>query len=164
MANCRTCRKQLSIVERLAGVCHECVDRDHKSAVKAREEGSLPGASSFDAAASLITLSTEALHPNPTAERLGIVTASCIYGAHLGKDIMAAWRDVFGGRAVSAEKIFADARNDCLEELRISAAKLGATAVIATVITQQELAGGGKSMIMVTATGTAIRDGKDKAA
>lgn len=167
MAICKDCGNELKLLERLDGICGACfqkkVDDIHAEAaarVTAAAEA-VTQASQIDAAtatASLaIELSTETICSDPTARRLGVVSASCIYGAHLGKDVIAMWRDVIGGRVPSAEKLFADARAECLADLKLAATKLGATGIIAVQINHQELAGGGKNMVMVSATGTAIR-------
>lgn len=104
-----------------------------------------------------IAVSTEAVCPDPGAERLGVVVGTCIFGQHVGRDIMNAWTDMTGGRAMSAERLFSEARTMALRDLRAEAARLGADAVIAVNIDHRDLTGGGKSMVMVTAVGTAIR-------
>jgi len=104
-----------------------------------------------------IALTTETVAPFPVERRLGIVTGTCIFGQHIGRDIATFWRDFVGGRAKAAEHVFASARSAALDALRLEAVKLGATAVVAVQVSHQELGGGGKSMVMVTATGTAVK-------
>lgn len=161
MAKCRQCGKQLGFVDGLAGICGDCIASNREGSVALARANSSDEGTQIDAAtatASLaIELSTETVCSDATARRLGIVSASCIYGAHLGKDVIAMWRDVIGGRVPSAEKLFADARTECLADLKLAAAKLGATSIVAVQISHQELTGGGKNMVMVSASGTAIR-------
>lgn len=104
-----------------------------------------------------VVLSTSAVGTIPDAELLGIVSGTCVFGQHIGRDIMSAWRDLTGGRARAAETVFNDARQAALIDMSAAAAALGATEVFAVHIDHQELGGRGKSMVMVTATGTAIR-------
>lgn len=167
MANCKLCGRELSFLERFDGVCGPCFkqrieDRQQTAdELIATESEAVAARAEADAAdvlaASSVTVSTEALLADQSAERLGIVSANCIYGGHLGKDMVSAWHDTFGGRSSSLERLFSQARDTALQELKIAALKLGADAVIAVQLSHQELAGGGKSMVMVTATGTAVR-------
>ena len=108
-------------------------------------------------ASNSIALSTETVVADHLFERLGLVSAICIYGSHLGKDIMSSFRDLVGGRSTAIEQVFNDATNNCLSDLRFKAHQMGATEIFAIQLHHQELAGGGKSMVMVTASGTAVR-------
>lgn len=65
-------------------------------------------------------------------------------------------RDVFGGRSSATQKILRDARITCLQELKNEANNLGANAVIATRLDYSEFSGGGKSMLFLVASGTAV--------
>ena len=160
MATCISCGKQVGWMDVVKGQCRDCWEKaplrtpeDVQTAKAALTEQ----ASAKSAAAQAVLLTTETILPEGIATRLGVVTGTCIYGQHLGRDIMTAWRDMTGGRAAAAEKVFADAREAALMDLRRQAHDLGADAVIALSLTHQELAGGGKSMVMVTATGTAVK-------
>lgn len=82
------------------------------------------------AEADRIQLSTSSLIPDEDRERTGMVTATGIFGAHPGKDIMTAWRDLFGGRAASAERVFADATDAGLADLRQKGPALTAAVVL----------------------------------
>lgn len=105
-------------------------------------------------------LSTETAAPDlKIVQRLGIVTAECAFGMNLFKDIFAVGRDIFGGRSASIQTALKDARNTALDELRLEASKLGANAVIAVDLDYSEISGGGKSMLFLVATGTAVKLG-----
>jgi uncharacterized protein YbjQ (UPF0145 family) len=104
-----------------------------------------------------IMLTTETSVELNISVRLGIVTAECVVGMHVFKDIAASFRDVFGGRSDSVQSGLREAKNTALNELRAEARKLKANAVIAVTLTYSEIAGGGKSMLLVAATGTAVK-------
>lgn len=106
-----------------------------------------------------VLLTTEAILPGAEVERLGVVTGTCIYGQHVGRDIVAALTDFVGGRATGIEKLFAEARTAALDDMRTEAARLGADTILALQISHQEMSAGGKSMVMVFATGTAVKSG-----
>ena len=105
-----------------------------------------------------IMLTTEtSIHGNVIAERLGIVTAECAFGMNLLKDLFAGVRDIVGGRSKSTQKVLRDSRETVLAELRNEAYLLDADAVIAIDLDYSEFSGGGKSMLFIVASGTAVK-------
>lgn len=90
-------------------------------------------------------------------ERLGIVAAEVVIGMHIFRDIGAAFRDVFGGRSGTMQNGLKDLRESALKELKLEAAKLGADAVVAVDLDYSEISGGGKNMLFLVASGTAVR-------
>lgn len=91
------------------------------------------------------------------AHRLQIVTAECVFGMNLIKDFLAEVTDLVGGRSNTTQKLFRIARETVLQELREEAYLAGANAVIAVNLQYSQLAGKGTSMLMVVATGTAVK-------
>jgi uncharacterized protein YbjQ (UPF0145 family) len=85
----------------------------------------------------------------------GIVTGQAIMGANMFRDLFAAIRDVVGGRAGAYENVLRDARDDAMKELQAEARALGANAVIGIDLDYGAV-GSGESMLMVTASGTAV--------
>ena len=79
-----------------------------------------------------------------------------ITGINFIKDFAAGLRDFFGGRSGSYEKELMDARQHALAELQDRAASLGADGVVG-IDFDYEVLGGNNSMLMVTASGTAVR-------
>ena len=90
-------------------------------------------------------------------ERIEIITAECVYGMNIFRDLFARARDIVGGRSVASQKILRDARKICLSELKIEAHSLGADAVIGVDLDYSEFSGGGKSMLFIVASGTAVK-------
>jgi len=98
--------------------------------------------------------------PNIEGRRIttyyGIVTGEAIMGANIVRDIFAAVTDIIGGRSGAYEEKLQDAREVALREMEEYAAKLGANAVVGVDI-DYEVVGQGGSMLMVSASGTAVR-------
>ena len=86
---------------------------------------------------------------------LGIVHGEAIIGANIFRDMFAAVRDIVGGRAGAYENVLGDARRTALDEMSAAATKIGANAVVGIDLDYETLGSGG-SMLMVTASGTAV--------
>lgn len=86
----------------------------------------------------------------------GVISAEVIIGANFLKDIMGGLRDFFGGRSGTYEKVLEEARQNALNELSHKAQAMGANAVIGIDL-DFETVGSGGSMLMVVASGTAVR-------
>ncbi|HBI88047.1 YbjQ family protein [Sphingobacterium multivorum] len=86
---------------------------------------------------------------------LGIVSSEVVLGASAIKDMMAGFRDFFGGRSNSYERAFQETRETALRELEDRARALGADAVVGVRLDFQTVGTGG--MMMVGATGTAVK-------
>ncbi len=85
----------------------------------------------------------------------GIVTAEVIIGANIFRDLFAGIRDIVGGRSGSYERPLKEARKTALAELQDEARALGANGVIG-IDFDYEVIGQGGSMLMVSASGTAV--------
>jgi uncharacterized protein YbjQ (UPF0145 family) len=86
----------------------------------------------------------------------GMVTGEAIIGANIFKDFFAAITDVVGGRSGAYEKALKDAKEIAVEEMKQAAQALGANAVIAIDL-DYETVGKDSGMLMVSASGTAVR-------
>ncbi len=85
----------------------------------------------------------------------GVVAGEAILGANIFKDLFAGLRDIVGGRSGSYERELQRAREIALEELQERAQEAGANAVIGVDL-DYEVLGQNNSMLMVTASGTAV--------
>lgn len=113
-------------------------------------------ASPWKDARGIIVSTTPTLEGRPIQDYLGIVTGEVIVGANLVRDLFANIRDIVGGRSGSYERILADARHQAIEELQAEAASRGANAVVGIDL-DYEVIGDTGSMLMVSASGTAVR-------
>jgi len=104
----------------------------------------------------VLVSTTPTLEGRPIQEYLGIVTGEVIVGANLFRDLFANIRDIVGGRSGSYERILADARRQAIEELQAEAAAMGGNAVVGIDL-DYEVIGPNGSMLMVSASGTAVK-------
>ena len=159
MAQCAKCGKDLFRIQLIDGTCLQCIEaaRDEAAATEKRQrEDEKAQRDAEQVAASRIILTTETAHNLPVDRRLDIVTAEVVIGMHLFKDIASAWRDAFGGRSKVMQDGLRDARREALSELRREAHALGADAVVGVDLDYSEISGGGKSMLFLVASGTAV--------
>ncbi|MBD8891497.1 heavy metal-binding domain-containing protein [Roseibium litorale] len=103
----------------------------------------------------MLVTTTSTLQGREIAEYKGIVTGEAILGANVFKDFFAGIRDIVGGRSGAYEEELAKARTIALQEMQQQAAALGANGVIGVDL-DYETVGQNGSMLMVSATGTAV--------
>lgn len=99
---------------------------------------------------------TPTIEGKPIQEYLGIVTGEVIVGANLFRDLFANIRDIVGGRSGSYERILRDAREQAIEELQAECSSRGGNAVVGVDL-DYEVIGDTGSMLMVSASGTAVK-------
>ena len=103
----------------------------------------------------MISTTTPTIEGRPVQRYCGIVTGEVIAGANLVRDIFASFSDIFGGRSGKYEEVLTRAREQALAEMEAKAQALGANAVIG-VDFDYEVLGKAGSMLMVSASGTAV--------
>ncbi len=92
------------------------------------------------------------------AEYFDVCSGEAVVGANIFRDLFASVRDIVGGSSGSHEKVLADARRMALDNLEEQAAGLGAVAQVGVDL-DYEVLGDKGSMLMVVASGTAVRLG-----
>jgi len=104
----------------------------------------------------MILTTTNNIDNKPVKDYLGIVTGETIIGANIVKDVFASIRDIVGGRSGSYERVLREAKDTALKEMKENAEKLNADAVIGIDL-DYETVGNRGGMLMVTASGTAVK-------
>jgi Uncharacterized conserved protein len=104
----------------------------------------------------MVLTTTPSLEGHQITDYLGIVTGETIIGANVFRDIFASIRDIVGGRSSSYEEVLRKAKDTALREMQAHAEAMGANAVVGIDL-DYETVGGSGSMLMVTASGTAVR-------
>ena len=103
----------------------------------------------------MLTTTTPIIEGKRITKYYGIVTGETIVGANIFRDFFASIRDIVGGRSNSYEEVLRKAKNSALREMEDQAMRLGANAVIGVDL-DYETVGQNGSMLMVTASGTAV--------
>lgn len=105
----------------------------------------------------MIVTTTDSVDGARVAEYLGIVSGDAVLGTNIFKDMFASIRDIVGGRTASYEKILQEAKATALAEMTDRARQLGADAILAVDLDYEVIGGDSKTLLMVTANGTAVR-------
>jgi uncharacterized protein YbjQ (UPF0145 family) len=103
----------------------------------------------------MIVTTTPQIEGKKISRYLGIVTGEAIMGANLFKDLFASITDILGGRSGAYEKELIRAKEISLQELEQRAQEMGANAVVGVDL-DYEVLGRDNSMLMVSASGTAV--------
>jgi uncharacterized protein YbjQ (UPF0145 family) len=85
------------------------------------------------------------------------VTAECVFGMNVFRDLFADITNLLDGRSKESQKVLRDARNTCLAELKSEAAGLGADGVMGINLDYSEISSKEKSMLFLVASGTAVK-------
>ncbi|MEX0318358.1 MAG: heavy metal-binding domain-containing protein [Ruegeria sp.] len=101
----------------------------------------------------MIVTTTPSVEGRQIVEYHGIVVGEAIMGANVVRDFFASITDVVGGRSGAYESKLQDARETALHELEMRAANKGADAVVGVDLDYEVV---GESMLMVSASGTAV--------
>lgn len=109
----------------------------------------------------MIFTTTSAVEGRDIERQLGLVSADVVRGVNSIRDLAANLADTFGTRSGTLEREIATARAEAAKEIGEAAEKLRADAVIGLRVDVQLLRDASSSMVMVTATGTAVRLGPD---
>lgn len=104
----------------------------------------------------MIVTTTPAIEGKQIVEYKGVVFGEVISGVNFIKDIAAGLSNFFGGRSASYEEELIQARENAMREMEQRASQLGANAVVGVDI-DYEVLGADNGMLMVTASGTAVR-------
>lgn len=103
----------------------------------------------------MLVTTTHKVEGYPVTQYLGIVSGETIAGINVLKDLGAGLRNIFGGRSAGYEEELVNARNSAYQEMVARAQQLGAEGIVGFSYSFQTMGQG--DMLMVSATGTAVR-------
>ncbi len=104
----------------------------------------------------MLYTTTSLLQGREVEAYLGVVFGDSVLGVNVFKDILGGLRDIVGGRSGTYERELGSARDVAMQNLTAQAQALGADAILGIDI-DYEVLGSNNGMLMVTASGTAVR-------
>jgi uncharacterized protein YbjQ (UPF0145 family) len=105
----------------------------------------------------MLLTTTTTLQDRTIKKYIGVVTGEAILGANIFKDFFAGIRDIVGGRSAAYEKELRRAKDIAMEEMQAEAKRRGGNAIIGIDLDYETV---GQSMLMVSASGTAVEVGE----
>ncbi len=101
----------------------------------------------------MIITTTETISGKKVVKTFGLVKGNTIRARHLGRDIVAGFRNIVGGEIVEYTKMLAESREQALDRMQEEAEKLGANAVVGMRLITASIMGGAAELL---AYGTAV--------
>ncbi len=105
----------------------------------------------------MIITTTDSVEGRRIGTYVGIVAGQAVLGTNVFRDFFAGIRDIVGGRAGSYEKELRRAKKMAIEDMEEEAQDLGADAIIGVDLDYEHIGTGERSMLMVSANGTAVK-------
>ena len=105
----------------------------------------------------MIISTTDGIEGRRIAGYLGVVSGDAVMGTNVFRDLFAGLRDIVGGRSGAYEKELKRAKQLALEEMVREAEDRGADAIVGVDLDYEHLGSEGRSMLMVSANGTAVK-------
>jgi uncharacterized protein YbjQ (UPF0145 family) len=103
----------------------------------------------------MLTVTTPTVEGKRVTKYLGIVSGEAILGANIFKDFFAGIVDIVGGRSAAYEEELRKAKDIAINEMNMQAQMLGGNAVLGVDLDYETIGSNG-SMLMVSASGTAV--------
>lgn len=104
----------------------------------------------------MLTTTTPTVEGRRIRDYRGVVTGEAILGTNIFRDFFAGIRDIIGGRSGAYENALREAREIAIREMCEEAARLGGNAVVGIDLDYESIGTDRGSMLMVTASGTAV--------
>ena len=108
----------------------------------------------------MLMTTTPVLEGFKIKEYRGIVFGEVISGMDVVSDLAENFRNFFGGRSDAYEEALTKARNSALKQLQKAAVQKGANAIVGIQVAVNVL-GGNNGMLLVSASGTAVKAEKE---
>jgi len=102
----------------------------------------------------VILSNTEEVPGRRIVEFYGVVSGSTVRAKHIGRDIMASFKNIVGGELKGYTELLQEARSEALDRMSQQAASLGANAVVNVRFSTSSVAQGAAELF---AYGTAVR-------
>ena len=104
----------------------------------------------------MLVVTTPVIEGKRVTKYYGVVSGEAILGANIFQDFFAGIRDIVGGRSAAYERELKKAKDIALAEMAEQAKSLGGNAVLGVDLDYETIGANG-SMLMVSASGTAVQ-------
>lgn len=102
----------------------------------------------------MIITNIEYLPNKEIVEHFGVVSGSTVRAKHVGRDIMAGLKNVFGGELVGYTELLAESRDEAIDRMTAQAESMGANAILNVRFSTSSVAAGAAELYVY---GTAVK-------
>lgn len=102
----------------------------------------------------MIVTTTPEICGKEIVETMGLVRGSTVRGKHMGKDLLAFFRNMVGGEIPEYSKMLAESREQALDRMMSDAEKLGANAIVGARYSTSHITTGAAEILVY---GTAVK-------
>ena len=88
----------------------------------------------------MLLATTDTVPGKTITQCLGLVRGNTIRGRHVGKDLLAALRNLVGGEIIEYTKLLGESREQAIDRMIEEARKLGANAIVGVRFSTSEVA------------------------
>jgi uncharacterized protein YbjQ (UPF0145 family) len=106
----------------------------------------------------MIVVSSPDIPGKKIVKTLGLVKGNTIRARHIGKDILAVFKNIVGGEIHEYTKLMAESREQAIDRMIEDAEKMGANAIISVTSTTSMISQGAAEL-MVLGTAVVIEEG-----
>ena len=101
----------------------------------------------------MIISTTESINDMEIVQTIGLISANSIRARHVGRDIMAGFRNLVGGEVLEYSRLLSDSREEAVRRLERKASSVGANAIVGMRFMTSMVMGGAAEIL---AYGTAV--------
>ena len=87
-------------------------------------------------------------------EHFGLVSGSTVRSKHVGRDIMASFKNIFGGELKGYTELLSESREEAIQRMQDQARSLGANAIVNVRFSTSSVAAGAAELYVY---GTAVK-------
>jgi len=105
----------------------------------------------------MIISTTESINDMEIVQTIGLISANSIRTRHVGRDIMAGFRNLVGGEVLEYSRLLSDSREEAVRRLERKASSVGANAIVGMRF-MTSMVMGGAAEILAYGTAVVVRD------
>ena len=102
----------------------------------------------------MIITNIENIPNKEIVEHYGVVSGSTVRAKHVGRDIMAGLKNVFGGELKGYTELLSESRDEAMSRMEAQATSLGANAIVNVRFSTSSVAAGASELYVY---GTAVK-------
>ena len=101
----------------------------------------------------MIVTNIEVIPGRRVTKHLGMVQGNTVRSKHVGRDLMAGFKNIFGGELVGYTELLTESREEAVERMKQQAEAIGANAILNVRFSTSSIAAGAAELF---AYGTAV--------